>query len=122
MATSKKHRRPIVVDGALYLWWIAEDDDAPLMPQLALTVVSEDGHVHVRYHPGLPAELRHVTVLGRRFRAVLDCGGVWRRFRCPAFGEAGEVRPRDVEAFIRWVAASDEPVVEVDHQGSPLRT
>jgi hypothetical protein len=122
MAISKKQRRRIVVDGVPYLWWIVEDADAPLMPQLALTVVSDDGHVHVRYHPGMPGELRHVTVLGPRFRAVPGCGGGWRRFRCPAFGAPDEVQPRDVEAFVRWVTAPGEPVVEVDPQGAPLRT
>jgi hypothetical protein len=33
MAISSKRRRAIEVDGQRYLWWVAEDEDSPLLPE-----------------------------------------------------------------------------------------
>lgn len=121
MTVSAKHRRKIDIDGRTYVWWVAPDDDSPFVPYLmALTVVSADQKLFVRYHLSQPAALRHLTVLGPVFRSVPECGGRWRRFRCPAFGNASTVSPRDVASLIRWSLAGSDPLVEVDYRGLPV--
>jgi hypothetical protein len=113
MSISAKGRRPIQVDGIAYLWWVAEDDECAT----TLSVVSDDRHFLVKYALAQSSSSRFVIVLGREFRNVPDCGGCWRRFRCPRFGTAVAVTPGDVAAFIRWCRTGDDVPVEVDWRG-----
>jgi len=118
MAVSKRQRRRIVVEGKPYVWWIAPDEDAA--DALTLTVASERRGLFVRYALAQAEHRRHVSVCGPRFRAVAGCGGSTRRFRCPAFGRVGEVRPADVAQLIRWATDAGEPPTEVDGEGRPV--
>jgi hypothetical protein len=118
MAISARNRRRIEVDGAPYVWWIAEDDEA--CGAVTLSVVSESKHFLVKYQLVQPPELRLVVVLGREFRQRTDCGGCWRRFRCPPFGTNEVVTPKDVAALVRWCRIADDPLVEVDWRGHAL--
>jgi hypothetical protein len=114
---SKKHKRRIIINERIFLWWVAEDDDSPFVPfSLAAHVVSEDGKFFVRYHRRQPDEFRHVTVLGEEF-AVAGCGGRWRRFRCPRFGTEAAITPRDVRALIEWSLDAGNSPPEVDYKG-----
>jgi hypothetical protein len=115
MAISAKGRRRIQVDGVRYLWWVRSDLEDDFLGQPALTVASPDRQLLVRYGLGQPDESRHVVVLGPKFRGIAGLGGQWRRFRCPAFGTAALVTPRDVAACIRWCGAEEAATIEVDY-------
>jgi hypothetical protein len=109
VAISAKNRRRIEVDGASYVWWVVSDEEA--CGAVVLTVVSDDKHLLVKYQLVQSADVRHVTVLGRDFRDRTDCGGRWRRFRCPAFGTFEIVTPKDVAAFVRWCKVGSDALV-----------
>jgi hypothetical protein len=115
MAISARSRRRIEVDEGSYLWWVAEHEDACGTP--VLTVVSEDKHFLVKYQLLQSDDVRHVVVLGRDFRKRTDCGGRWRRFRCPAFGTLETVTPKGVAALVRWCKEGSDALVEVDWRG-----
>jgi hypothetical protein len=114
MSISAKGRRPIQVDGIAYVWWVAPDDD---MLAMTLSVVSDDKHFLVKYALEQSDLHRFVVVLGREFRDVADCGGRWRRFRCPRFGASDMVTPGDVAALVRWCKSGGDVPVEVDWRG-----
>lgn len=117
MATTSKNRRPIEVDGRSYLWWVAADDET----SLTLTVVSEDKRFLVKYRIAQNDDTRHVIVMGSEFGRWTGCGGPWRRFRSPAFGQRETVTPKDVAALVRWASAADDAVLEVNWLGHALR-
>ena len=114
MTISRKHRRAITVRGHEYIWYVKPDDAN--LDQPTLTVVSSDRRFFIRYVVLQNDELRHVTVLGREFRAA-TCGGTWRRFRCPTFGDGSAVTPRDVRSLIEWAQSSEPTPDEVDWRG-----
>jgi len=122
MAVSRKRRRPIAIDGREYMWWVTQDDEPPYVPSvgISLKVVDKSGDMYVEYHVGQPADVSHVVVKGKRFRAVTGCGGPHRRFRCPVFAAGPIVAPAQVAAFIRWIESA-EGSLEVNYLGLPLR-
>ncbi|MEV6276520.1 hypothetical protein [Nocardia sp. NPDC051832] len=102
MAISKKGKRRIVVGDREFLWWVKEDWEnysAPGAP--TLTIISANRRVVVRYVLAQSEENRHVVVLGPEFRGITR-PGPHRRFRCPAFGLPGEVRPAHIAELISW--------------------
>jgi hypothetical protein len=120
MAISKKHRRSISVDGTNYIWWVAEDVEDEFVGTPALTVASEDRHLLVCYGLMQPDTTRYAVVRGRRFQAIPDAPGPWRRFHCPPFGDLGCVTPNHVAEFIRWCVSPAHSSTEVDYSGRPL--
>ena len=120
MAVAAKNRRSIEVGGQSYLWWVAEDEEA--YGAFTLTVVSQDKHLLVKYQLIQPDETRHLVVLGRSFRQRTDCGGPWRRFRCPAFGADDMVTPRDVARLIEWCTTDSDALIEIDWRGCVIST
>jgi hypothetical protein len=121
MAVSRKNKRPIRVGDQGYLWWVASDD--PLLSGsqcLSLAVVSESGDFFIKYFLGQPDDVRHVVVIGRRFRSIAGCGSVHRRFLCPAIANEACITPSDVAALIAWATLPSEDVVEVNGMGTPL--
>lgn len=121
MAVSRKNKRPIRVGGQGYLWWVASDD--PLLSGslcLSLAVVSESGDFFIRYFLGQPEDVRHVEVIGRRFRSIAGCGSVHRRFLCPAVENEACITPSDVAALIAWATLPSNDVVEVNYMGTPI--
>jgi hypothetical protein len=122
MTVSRKWKRPITVDGREYLWWVRDDSDPPFVPSngrsLRIVDVSED--LALEYHLGQPADVCHVIVTGKRFRALPDCGHVHRRFRCPLFATNLAVTPAVVAAIIRWSEEAGEVPVEVNYLGAPV--
>jgi hypothetical protein len=121
MAVSTKRKRPIVVDGREYLWWVVPDYEPPFVPSAgtSLKVVDTVGNMCVEYHLGQPGDVCHVVVQGKRFGSLTGCGGPHRRFRCPVFASGPAVTPADVAALIRWCEAASEPT-EVNYLGLPL--
>jgi hypothetical protein len=122
MTVSRKWKRPITVDGREYLWWVRGDSDPPFVPSngKSLRIVDASGTLAVEYHLGQPAEMCHMVVTGKRFRALPECDGVHRRFRCPSFAADPAVTPTDVAAIIRWCEEAGESPVGVNYLGLPL--
>lgn len=117
MTVSRKNKRPIRVADEGYLWWVASDD--PLISGSAdasVRVASESGDFYVKYFLGQPEAVRHLVVIGRRFRAVVGCGAVHRRFRCPAINEKS-VTPSDIAALVTWATEPSPDIKEVDYRG-----
>lgn len=122
MTISRKRKRSIAVDGVEYLWWVGEGNVYTTPPSSkALVVVMVDGEFHVRYALDQPAQVRHIEVLGRQFRAVAGCGVRHRRFLCPLFGQE-TVLPSDVAALIRWATEAGSDPIELDYRGQPMPT
>jgi hypothetical protein len=121
MTVSRKNKRPIRVGGEEYLWWVGDDDpNHSGSAATSLRVVSESGDLYIKYHLGQPCDVRHVEVIGHKFRAVKDCGKTHRRFLCPAFEELGIVAPKNVAALITWSIEPGDAPLEVDWRGVPL--
>ena len=119
MTISRKGRRPLTVGSREYLWYVGPDTHDCYQPML--TVVSSDRRVFLRYHLSQSDETRFVIVVGPEFR-VVECGGVWRRFRCPQFGTTEIIAPADVRALIDWALGPGPAPVEVDWKGRPLNS
>jgi|GEM_PF-5502620 len=122
MAVSRKGKRPIVVDGRTYLWWVFPDG-AVYVPTNGITqslmIVDDCGEFGVQYYLGQLPDLCHLTVMGRRFR-VSGCGGSHRRFRCPVVVNGPVATPRTVAELIKWSTDAGDNPVEVDYQGLPI--
>ena len=121
MTVSRKNKRPIRVDNEGYLWWVASDD--PLMSgslDTSVRVASESGDFYVQYFLGQPEPVRHLIVIGRRFRAVMGCGATHRRFRCPAIADETSVTPAGIAALIIWATEPTSDVEEVDYMGTAI--
>lgn len=110
--------------GEGYLWWVESDDPAYSGSlALSLRVVSESGDFYLKYHLGQPTALRHVEVIGRRFRAVSGCGKSHRRFLCPSIGREESITPSGVAALIAWATEPSEDAEEIHFCGTrPVRT
>lgn len=118
MTVSRKHKRSIHVAGRGYLWWVAPDDPLPSGSlAISVRVASDSGDFYVKYFLGQPVALRHLEVIGRRFRAVAGCGAVHRRFRCPALANEGSVTPEGIAALVAWATEPSPEVDEVDYRG-----
>ncbi len=125
MGVATKYRRRLTVAGRQYVWYVAQDvDDAPPTARsdlLALTVVSSDKSLIIRYHLGqTPSDRRHITVIGRDFCGV-QTDGRWRRYSCPDWAPAGIVRPNVVRAIIEWCQETGEQRTEVDYSGEAVQ-
>ena len=118
MAISTAKRRRMTVDDQTYVWWVVDDEEA--CGKSVLTVASPDKQFLVKFQLVQAEARRHVVVLGRRFRSRTDCGGCWRRFRCPQFGTGDSVTPKDVAALVRWCNLDANGVIEVDWQGTDI--
>ncbi|EMI22589.1 hypothetical protein RMSM_00488 [Rhodopirellula maiorica SM1] len=116
MAVSSKRRNRINVDDRAYLWWVAPDNDSL---DIVLHVISEDKRFNVLYVLGLPSATRYATVIGNEFGTIVT-GGSWRRFLCPRFDTEGQVTPRHVRFLLKWAAAADSTIHEVDAAGLPV--
>jgi hypothetical protein len=118
MTVSRKRKRSIRVADQGYLWWVGSDD--PLQSgslAVSVRVVSESGDFYVKYFLGQPESVRHLVVIGRRFRAIAGCGAIHRRFRCPAIGNEESVTPSGISALIAWATEPSQEVEEVDFRG-----
>ncbi len=120
MALARKHRRRIVVAGAAYVWWIADDDECAVDPgHPKLTVATDDRRVYVQYHLARPRGQRMVTVVGPAFR-----GAVVRRpafFRAPDFAIDVAVQPRHVATVVAWITEAGPLPPAVDAYGREER-
>jgi len=119
MTVSRKGKRPIVVDGQTYLWWVDDKGRDGYWGGMALKIVDEFGEFGVKHPIGLPPDRCHLTVMGRRFR-VSGCGGSHRRFRCPVVIQNGVVTPRGVAELIKWSTEAGQDLTEVDWRGQPI--
>lgn len=102
MAIAKKGRRKIVVGLREFLWWVHADWENYNAPGAAtVAVASNDRRILLSYVLNQDEQARHVIVIGPEFRGVLQ-SGPYRRFRCPMFGFADEIRPSHVAELIMW--------------------
>jgi hypothetical protein len=117
MGARHKGRHNIVVGGESFVYWVADDDEAPFgAATAALNVVSEDATFAVRYRLDQPDARRHLTVIGSRFRDRTEVSSRRRHFRCPAWGHGGE----DVAALVRFCLTGSDEALEVDERGDGL--
>jgi hypothetical protein len=117
MTISAKGRRRLVVEGRVFVWYVAHDPDGA---GPTLTVASADRRVLLKYFLLQSESDRHVVVLGSQFRGIPDCGGRWRRFRCPEFGSTESIGPGDVRALLDWATQPTGIAEEVDWRGQPI--
>lgn len=121
MTISQKNKRSVNVGGETYLWWVRPDDPLPSgSAPTSLCVASKTGDFYIKYFLGQPASTRHLEVIGRRFRKVVGCGSVHRRFLCPAISNEISITPLDIVRLIAWATDRSPDVEEVDSSGSKI--
>ena len=106
MAISRKGKRRIVVDGEEFLWryWNGGAHVLDLKGRLNVYCIGDVA-----------------LVKGPRFRAVRDCGGLQRCFRCPDFFWIA-CTPKTVAQCIRWAVKRGPDPEAVDRSELRLRS
>ena len=95
MSIRRKGRRRIIVGGRRYTWYVAPDDDSPL---LMLQIVSEDKYLILTCP--LRTDPVYVISKGRCFQAR-PSNGLWNRYMLP-FALPDAITPEFVAKLIVW--------------------
>jgi hypothetical protein len=117
MAIATKRRRKLDVDGRLFVWFFASDDDSL---DKVLHVASDDKAFIVIYHLRQRDEGRTLIVLGREFGGLPDAGGPWIRVACPKWEDGDVIGPGSVRRLIEWGLDPGKPIVRLQADGRPI--
>jgi hypothetical protein len=113
MAVSTWRKRKLQIGERSFLWWIAPDLDTN---DLLLHICSADRRFRVHHALGLPADRRHIVVIGPELPPLRDTGGCWIRLGTPSWDEA-IVTPGLVRQIIEWCLDASKEIIRVNPWG-----
>ena len=120
MGVAKKGKRKITVDGRVYYWYVAQDEESLWLDTwFTLTILSEDKHFLIKYPVNQQGQHNLLIVLGKEFGGQGKWGFNWQRVKCPKWEVDNIITPGSVKNIIQW-SLSDKPIVLLSYVGNEL--